>query len=779
MAGGKHQNSGRTPKKDIHAKTKHGKCHPDCSQAVGHETEAQVAAKPFLCEPCGHRFAHKKGRDEHIREGTCKGDVVARAVELLEMDEEMDDLDDCDEDDIEDDSDPVDAPAVEDLSSFLTGIGQGKREEFYKMFPQLKNRYARRRMQQAKDSIQAAFEKTHRLFPLGPKDAPTGCAINLEDVVQDLLKRIKGLKSGKFSIKIAFDSAHVASNGHHILTGTIEIIHKGLPVFICKSPFNNLPFCVYHGKEDYETFLTTFKPIMDAINSLSKADIFVELSLKPQNVVMVNDYYSPAIPTDATPSQAKQPGFDSYGKIAAALWEGGATFTIPCYLHVIMGNLKQMTKHSVTYCSSTKTVELDEMKKIQDEERKEFNKLAAQKDHLGDKVDKLAIKALTKRQMAFGRLESQSTMAMSKMEKQLVARPMKRGKKGDEEKVIAERERQKKQLQNDIQVEKERKQDMERRLLEVLDAPIDQSGGMLTEIIMPLFKVNYTITQEITKQIDIMTKAADEHKKAKETVVEMKARKKSLQASTTKRGLEIRALKKTSEIADANTEASECAKRFIVFVKKNKISFFKPKAEKSNSVLTMLDGLSYTYTDCIAFINLRKEFVRTITNDESKIEELDNLWDLFAYMVSMVQTDQYHVTEENWLKLSKQFGRDYLEMFTGAQITSYMHTLIYHTGKYIKLYGCLFKFANFGIECRHKIIKKLIKASNHHFNYRLYKDVLIQCYNAHGNDTNEEMIDTSKRTWTAAEVQSPTSIYVNDVKYSTKGGNKTYFSKKK
>eukprot|EP01133_Synstelium_polycarpum_P015488 gene15488-18395_t len=202
---------------------------------------------------------------------------------------------------------------------------------------------------------------------------------------------------------------------------------------------------------------------------------------------------------------------------------------------------------------------------------------------------------------------------------------------------------------------------------------------------------------------------------------------------------------------------------------------FKPKAEKSDDILVMLDGLNYTYTDCIAIINLRKKFVRSITNDQSKIEELDKLWDLFAYMIYVVQTDKFCVTEDKWLTLSKQFGNDYLRMFTGVQLTSYLHTLIFHTGHFIQRYQCLFKYANFGIECRHKIIKKLIKASNHHFNYKLYRDILIQCYNW-GNDTSTYV---SNHKWTASEVVAPSKVHIGGKSYRTVGGTKSYFHLKK
>eukprot|EP01133_Synstelium_polycarpum_P019719 gene19719-23622_t len=179
--------------------------------------------------------------------------------------------------------------------------------------------------------------------------------------------------------------------------------------------------------------------------------------------------------------------------------------------------------------------------------------------------------------------------------------------------------------------------------------------------------------------------------------------------------------------------------------------------------ITMLEGLNYTYTDCISIINLRQEF-------------LDKLWDLFAYMMHVVQTDKYSVTEDKWLTLSKEFGNNYLTMFNGVQLTSYLHTLIYHTGYFIHKYGCLFKYANFGIECRHKIIKKLIKASNHHFNYKLYRDILVQCYNWRGNDTSTYV---SNHKWTASEVKPPVHVYIARKQYRTIGGTGSYFHLKK
>ncbi|EFA83371.1 hypothetical protein PPL_04164 [Heterostelium album PN500] len=107
--------------------------------------------------------------------------------------------------------------------------------------------------------------------------------------------------------------------------------------------------------------------------------------------------------------------------------------------------------------------------------------------------------------------------------------------------------------------------------------------------------------------------------------------------------------------------------------------------------------------------------------------------DRSAILIYTLQTvklfDDMIVTNEKWLELSTEFGKQYCTLFNN-NITSYLDLFIAHFGDILKRFGgSLERLANFGIENRHKFIKLIFSCSNFHFaTETFYKTLFLKCY---------------------------------------------------
>eukprot|EP01133_Synstelium_polycarpum_P012981 gene12981-15262_t len=206
-------------------------------------------------------------------------------------------------------------------------------------------------------------------------------------------------------------------------------------------------------------------------------------------------------------------------------------------------------------------------------------------------------------------------------------------------------------------------------------------------------------------------------------------------------------------------------------------SHFKEPYSQTKHTFFSLKRVSFNYVDCIKIINKRSDFIDcatginadgqhiasppTVLNLEeqayfnSQVErskKLRHTWDLFAYMIYATQQDDLVINRENWKCLGLEFGQSYL-----ANVYPY----------------ALERLANFGLECRHKFVKRLVKASNHHFNYRLYRDTLIKCYLWTSSRSQEmKQQSTSKdvdlhtnHRWATSQVEKPSAIIINGISY--------------
>ncbi|KAN0047627.1 hypothetical protein ACTA71_002010 [Dictyostelium dimigraforme] len=101
-----------------------------------------------------------------------------------------------------------------------------------------------------------------------------GCWIDPEGEATEMLeeyfeKNPNIDKTKPIIFKLALDAAGVANNNHNLVTATIEIIidgHKSISQV--KSLYNNVPFLVFHVKDNYEEFERKLRPIFSLLNQL-------------------------------------------------------------------------------------------------------------------------------------------------------------------------------------------------------------------------------------------------------------------------------------------------------------------------------------------------------------------------------------------------------------------------------------------------------------------------------------------------------------------------------
>ncbi|EFA79347.1 hypothetical protein PPL_07765 [Heterostelium album PN500] len=151
--------------------------------------------------------------------------------------------------------------------------------------------------------------------------------------------------------------------------------------------------------------------------------------------------------------------------------------------------------------------------------------------------------------------------------------------------------------------------------------------------------------------------------------------------------------------------------------------------------------------------------------DAEKKEKLIQLWDLFVYLIEICKSDDVIVTNEKWLELSTEFGKQYCTLFN-KNITSYLHLFIAHFGDILDRFGGLLeRLANFGIENRHKFIKLIVSCSNFHFaTETFYKTLFVKCYRWSrpvSRSQDKEKIDLSDHQWSYAEKRK--SLIVTDI----------------
>ncbi|KAL6070879.1 unconventional myosin-VIIb-like [Balamuthia mandrillaris] len=92
--------------------------------------------------------------------------------------------------------------------------------------------------------------------------------------------------------------------------------------------------------------------------------------------------------------------------------------------------------------------------------------------------------------------------------------------------------------------------------------------------------------------------------------------------------------------------------------------------------------------------------------DGTRTQQTEEIWELFAKLYTLAAQPQVIITEEEWLKMAREFGFMFSKRYGEEEVTPYIHVFVYHVGFYLHKYGSVEKFANYADESRHSRNKK-------------------------------------------------------------------------
>lgn len=76
------------------------------------------------------------------------------------------------------------------------------------------------------------------------------------------------------------------------------------------------------------------------------------------------------------------------------------------------------------------------------------------------------------------------------------------------------------------------------------------------------------------------------------------------------------------------------------------------------------------------------------------------------------------ITEDEWISKARVFAQNFTVIYSGEDVTPYLHIFVYHLGYFLSVLGCVEKFANYATEGRHRYNKRLIITSTNGFSRR-------------------------------------------------------------
>ncbi|KAM9993269.1 hypothetical protein ACTFIZ_011235 [Dictyostelium cf. discoideum] len=249
-------------------------------------------------------------------------------------------------------------------------------------------------------------------------------------------------------------------------------------------------------------------------------------------------------------------------------------------------------------------------------------------------------------------------------------------------------------------------------------------------------KYNDLLTQNLTKSLTKLKTNELELKNKSDQLIEEQNKKDEIKKSLVDSKKLKRELKKgvgseknvTDTYVDQQTKLNNLKKK----LREIGVGLYR-SLESVKTLSELVDLINLTYGDCVKVVNHREKILYAIClQDKSLFERLKVVWDLYAFMLWALEQDNLKITKDSWLRVSLTFSKYYKETFPDANFTTYFHELIHHVYIWVEEYRfSLFRLANFGIECRHKIVKSIVKRSNHHFYSSIfYKSLIVQSWNA-------------------------------------------------
>lgn len=124
------------------------------------------------------------------------------------------------------------------------------------------------------------------------------------------------------------------------------------------------------------------------------------------------------------------------------------------------------------------------------------------------------------------------------------------------------------------------------------------------------------------------------------------------------------------EAIGVHLKKAEVGETFKVRVKRSRFN----RAE----YLKILEGHN------ILFEELAKRAVGEPTKD--KVLKAQAVWNKFHGLCTLAMQEKVEITEQEWLTEALQFGRMYVETWSKADVTTYLHVFIFHFGYFLEKY---------------------------------------------------------------------------------------------
>lgn len=103
------------------------------------------------------------------------------------------------------------------------------------------------------------------------------------------------------------------------------------------------------------------------------------------------------------------------------------------------------------------------------------------------------------------------------------------------------------------------------------------------------------------------------------------------------------------------------------------------------------------------------------TATRTKITKAEEVWSIFYGLATIACQARVNITEEEWRKRARAFGKLFTSTYQGRNTTPYMHIFIYHLGFFLEQYQGVEKFANYALECKHRVNKIRMRGGTNGF----------------------------------------------------------------
>eukprot|EP01133_Synstelium_polycarpum_P021511 gene21511-25835_t len=216
---------------------------------------------------------------------------------------------------------------------------------------------------------------------------------------------------------------------------------------------------------------------------------------------------------------------------------------------------------------------------------------------------------------------------------------------------------------------------------------------------------------------------------------------------------------KAAALKAANRELGEDLDNRLMELLEKEFKIQRYGSETDFKFDKFIDNVSLTYPQCIDIINKHYKILSFLDSNlkgprdevQSIIDDLREVWKQYTVLTYIMKSDNFHkqrptrFAEQGWISRSLVFGANIQRIFNNRS-TSYLHMFVFHMGWFIEQYGCMDKYANYGLEGRHQIHKEYVYFSNKKFNHTFMVLGLIHSFEGRPLD----VVKTKKNDETAS-----------------------------